>query len=478
MKFVRQFNHYITAIFFITIILIIVTSYYAFKEVVGIHHQRQQEAIVPLFALITSDIVRPLSVSHFMANDQLVIDYIQQDTIDKNVLLNYLEHYAKQYDMVTFIALEKHDFMIDSNNKQVTLGDGSAEWFHRLKKQDADQFADIGNVDDPHLFFDIKLYHQQEFLGFIGTGVDLNYFAEKFSEFYRRFGFELYFVDENNNITLSSNYLMKTEKHHRRDEIINIDTLPWYQQWLTKQHTATELRPDSNDAMLVSQMPIQALKWHLYIVSPPASQQREYWQLFLSKFGTFAIISLALYLIFITTVNYFKSSIFKDAKIDFLTKLPNRSFIYWKFKKLADTYQSACVVIADIDHFKIINDTHGHLTGDNVLKAIANEMSTSLRQIDLIARWGGEEFLMILPNTSVEQAFDITERIRKNIEQLTIINENALEIKNVTISFGITLCQLNNANLDKIIAEADKALYQAKNNGRNQVFIHQKQELI
>jgi len=472
MKFVRQFSHYITAVFFITIIIIVATSYFTFKEVVGIHHQRQQDAIIPLFALVTSEIIHPLSVSQFMANDQLVIEYVLQDKIDENKLRHYLTHYAEQYQMLTFIALEKHNLMLDSNNKQDRLDAEEAEWFHRLKASPERQFADIGNAEDPHLYFDVKMFNQdKEFIGFIGAAVDLNYFAQRFDEFNRRFGYELYFVDENNSITLSSSHLMKTESHHRRNEIVKIDDLPWYKAFSSRQQANT-IENNNSDQALVSKMPIQELNWQLYIVSPPASQQREYWQLFFSRFVIFVLITMLAYFIFINLINYFKSSVVKGSHIDFLTKLPNRSYIHWKYGELVNRYDNASIVVADIDHFKQINDNYGHTIGDQVLKTIATQMSSKLRQVDLIARWGGEEFLMILPDTSVDQASEITERIRQSIEQTSFDGARPNQSFNATISFGISHTMLEKNTLDKVIAEADQALYIAKANGRNQLVVY------
>lgn len=467
MKFVRQFNHYITAIFFATIILIIASSYYTFKEVVGIQHQRQQEALVPLFSLINSEVIRPLSVAHFMANDHLMINYIQKNQIDKKELLGYLLRLATNYKMLTFIALEQHGFMLDSNNKETMLDEKSAEWYHRLKVINKDQIADIGNLDNPPLYFDVKIFNEnKEFLGFIGAAIDLNYFADKFTAYNELFGFEIYFVDQDNNIILSSDHLMKTESHHRKNEIVNISSLPWFQRFNSKNQTNNDIFFD--DETLVTQMPIQALDWKLYVASPSSFQQQALGLLFFRKFAVFAFVIIIISLIFIRCVSYFKTVLIKDSKIDFLTKLPNRSFIYWEFGRLQKEYENASIVIADIDHFKQINDQYGHLVGDNVLQTQANKMASSLREMDLIARWGGEEFVMILPNTTKEQAFDICERIRQDIAKLSFESDDGKSFTTTT-SFGISQTTLKNSGLDAIIAEADKALYMAKSNGRNQI---------
>jgi diguanylate cyclase (GGDEF)-like protein len=472
MKFINKFNRSISALYFLTIFAIVITSYFTFKDVINSYNKSQHQAMVPLFSIVNSEIIRPLNVASFMANDLILIEFIEQENLNKAKLLQYLERYSQRYNMLTFVALEKHDLILDSNNKSVSLINEKAEWYHRLKSQDKNQFADIGNVDNPHLYFDMKIFNnQEEFIGFIGVAIDLNHFSEKFKEYSKRFGFELIFVDQNNDVMLSSNHLMKTESHHRKDETINVAQLDWYQHLLSQENlyelTKTIVTIDSGER-IISQMPIQALDWRMFILSPPAVQQNEYWQLFLTRVGVFILLIFVLYYFFITIVGYFKNHLVKDSETDFLTKLPNRSYLNWRFEELICEHDSICVVIADIDYFKIVNDTYGHIVGDDVLKEVAAQLNTNLRSDDISGRWGGEEFVMLLPNTPCEKAFEIVERIRESIANTPFQVSSSNHIFNTTISFGISESPTKNVSFKQLIDEADQALYQAKNNGRNQ----------
>ncbi len=186
----------------------------------------------------------------------------------------------------------------------------------------------------------------------------------------------------------------------------------------------------------------------------------------------FLLVFIILYYIFHLAISYFKSNLVKDSETDYLTQLPNRSYIHWQFKKLCQQYQGMCLVIADIDNFKIINDTYGHLVGDDVLKVVATHLTESLRQIDLVGRWGGEEFIMLLPDTTAEQGQEIIDRIRMNIARIPFTSASTSKPFNVTLSFGISECKQANSTLESILDKADKALYMAKANGRNQTVIH------
>lgn len=479
MKFIKKFDHYITAIFIITIIVTIAASYFTFKEFFSISHQKQQEVVMPLFSLIHSEIIRPITVSKYMASDPFIKNYIEQDKVDKKVLLNYLTSVATQAKTSSFIAIEKHAFFLDSNNITTDISSEDSKWYHRLKAINKTEFTDFGNVANPHLFFDVKMFNkQQKFLGFIGLSIDLDHFAKQFAQFKKDYGFELYFVDKNNDVTLSSEQIMQKIGHHRKDGVTNISEMPWYKQYQNKHQTkgnndnSKHFFDYSNHDLIISQMPLKELNWRVFIVAPPATQQSEYWQLFMQNLIILLLVSLALYTLFVLCINNLRSNLVKDSETDYLTQLPNRSFIHWKYSQLNKKYDHVSVVIADIDNFKDINDTHGHLFGDDVLKVIATKLSENLRVIDLIGRWGGEEFILILPNTNAKQAKEIINRIRGSISQIPFSTPSSTESFNVTASFGISESHLKDVILEEILAKADQALYRAKVDGKNQVVVH------
>ncbi|HOU84762.1 MAG TPA: diguanylate cyclase [Spirochaetota bacterium] len=150
---------------------------------------------------------------------------------------------------------------------------------------------------------------------------------------------------------------------------------------------------------------------------------------------------------------------------DVLTSLYNRRHT---MERLEDEIEKSkryenplSVMMIDVDHFKRINDEFGHLSGDVVLKKIAESIIKTLRDFDIVGRFGGEEFLVILPNTVIEDAFLVAERIRKNIESLKFSK------KDIAVSVSIGVCQWSGDELKNLLSEADRLLYSAKANGRN-----------
>jgi two-component system cell cycle response regulator len=126
-------------------------------------------------------------------------------------------------------------------------------------------------------------------------------------------------------------------------------------------------------------------------------------------------------------------------------------------------------LIMDIDHFKSVNDTHGHDIGDEVLREFANRISANIRGIDLACRYGGEEFVVVMPDTDVDFAYTIAERLRKSVETTPIEISRAPGALNVTISIGIAASAGGDDNAEKLLHRADQALYRAKREGRNRV---------
>jgi diguanylate cyclase (GGDEF)-like protein len=159
------------------------------------------------------------------------------------------------------------------------------------------------------------------------------------------------------------------------------------------------------------------------------------------------------------------------ANYDHLTQLPNRREALCILKReQARTIRNKepfSIALCDVDHFKNINDKYGHNGGDKVLIELAKLFASNIREQDYVSRWGGEEFLFILPQTTPENASIVTDKIRKQLQKHTF-NYESKQI-NVTVSMGIE--QFNGQqSIDEVINSADKYLYQAKQSGRNQVF--------
>lgn len=179
-----------------------------------------------------------------------------------------------------------------------------------------------------------------------------------------------------------------------------------------------------------------------------------------------------LYIISLSNISFMQEKtieISHKAYVDGLTNVYNRNkfeerfaYEFTKYQRYKDTF---CIAVLDIDHFKKFNDTYGHLIGDEVLILLAEKINNNIRNTDTFARWGGEEFVVLMPNTNIDEAKIFCEKLRVLVEDICHITAGK-----ITCSFGITQIK-GNDSLKSIFKRCDEALYNAKANGRNRVEI-------
>ncbi len=166
-----------------------------------------------------------------------------------------------------------------------------------------------------------------------------------------------------------------------------------------------------------------------------------------------------------------------QASVDALTGLFNR---HWMAKVLARQMERSRVngepltlLMVDVDHFKRFNDAHGHVAGDHALRAVAHCLRTAVRPTDLLARWGGEEFLVLLPGATLRQAREVAERLRRSVREAAILHLDGTLLPKVTVSIGGS--ELPDAedrlSPEGFVERADRALYRAKTEGRDRVSV-------
>ena len=162
----------------------------------------------------------------------------------------------------------------------------------------------------------------------------------------------------------------------------------------------------------------------------------------------------------------------QSASVDALTGLHNRRWLAEAFPRTIRRCEQdgapLCLVMADIDHFRRLNDEQGHLAGDTVLRAAARRIAESLRSQDLIARYGGEEFAILLPQTATADGRVIAERLRQSVADMSLATLTAGAVARITVSCGVAPLGLD-ATLDSLLDNATAALQQAKDGGRNRV---------
>jgi diguanylate cyclase (GGDEF)-like protein len=158
-----------------------------------------------------------------------------------------------------------------------------------------------------------------------------------------------------------------------------------------------------------------------------------------------------------------------DVKTELLNATAWRQIARREVTRASQRGGSAAILVLDMDHFKRINDQHGHLAGDAALKAVGAALADELRGYDAVGRFGGEEFVAVLPDTDTAGAEHAAQRLRRRVESLAVPVPGNAETLAVTASIGVALCPRHGAALDDVLHAADDAMYEAKRAGRNAV---------
>ena len=183
--------------------------------------------------------------------------------------------------------------------------------------------------------------------------------------------------------------------------------------------------------------------------------------------GTIAPGTIVALLLLIRRLDEAELQLYRLARTDELTGLPNRRALMEATAEPVDRAEPISMLFIDIDHFKRVNDTYGHKTGDAILRQVTQALTQQLRDGDLLCRYGGEEFAALLRNTDTQAAQQLAERVRDHVAA-TAINIGASSGIRISISIGVAgATDARHINIYQLIDHADRALYQAKHDGRN-----------
>ncbi len=474
---------WISLILILGFMAVLATSYLVSKDAL---RRGLSENMLPItgdniYSEIQKDILRPVFVSAQMANDTFVRDWILDGEQDGAQISRYLKEIKLKNNAISsfFVSdVTRNYYYPDGLLKSVSETEVRDQWFFRVKNlktaYETNVDIDMANQDSMTIFTNYRvLDYNGKFLGAVGIGLTLNTMKHLIDTYQSRFQRKIYFVDKKGNLVLSGSSFKQKK--------VNISTLPGLDQ-IAKQILANTKNESlhleyslDNESIYLNSRFIPELGWHLLVEQNLESELKPLQKLLLVNAAIGFGITIAVLLIVLFSVRRYQNRIEKSAATDPLTKLLNRQAFDFVFQQaILDSErsrQTLCVALMDIDHFKKINDKHGHLVGDHVLREIAAISRRSLRESDVICRWGGEEFLLLLKNCSLEKATSIAENLRSTIaandfSRTTDLTKGRLSL---TVSMGVAECKAQESE-DSVFERADVALYQAKENGRNSVY--------
>lgn len=465
MNSLKTYQRLAAALIVLLSLAFLFAAYRAINNIVAEQSRIQQQALSPVYKLVRDELLRPLYIAETFASSINFTSMMDSTDIDEEAVQARLAQMQQDLDLLFFVAIDKTRRQLISNGSSLDLKEGEVWWYFEAIEQDKDFMADLGQVGDVHLFYDVKMYSDtQEFLGYVGVGKRIQRFLDTFDQYKAQYGYDFLFLNDQNDIILSSlPDLVVTDAY-----IPTLESLAWFdEERLGARSLDSELLQLDGGDYLVSEFGIEELGWRLLLLVPLEARQTQITRSFFTNTLAATIIVLMLIGAALYLMLLYKRGIEKDTEIDPLSGLPNRKQIQRRFEQMKRSNTQLCVILVDLDNFKAINDTYGHHAGDQMIKAAADTLKLDLRALDLVGRWGGEEFLMLVPATSIEMGNVVAERARENLEAIRVDARDAT--LRITGSFGVAFGSSSLEALTDILARADAALYEAKTRGRNQV---------
>ena len=466
MNIFRTLHRSILVLFALVVVSIVTLVHISVSNIVAEQSRAQQQSHSPALQLIIEQLMQPLHISQTLAKAKELKDLMQNPENSEEQIFATLKRLNNEFSLNFFIASEISRIQYDSNGNRIELLEDKVDWYFRYKAQSEDAMADIGQWQNPQFYIDLKIYDDSgKFLGVFGVGKSLNAFTQVFNEYKKTYEYDFIFVDQDKNITLTSdpNLLVKGVTFK------NLADLPWFQALEPEQQqdSLNNLLLEVNgQEALIAELNIQPFDWTLYIITPLQSRQTEISRGFIISIVTLLAVIFGLFLLIYNLLYYFKKDIQKIKQIDILTELANRNNTILKFEELMYERQSVSLVLIDLDNFKPINETHGRKAGDIVLRQVAQMLQHDIRETDILGRWGGEEFILLLPDTGPHEAVELCQQLCKKIAAMTITT-GTTSIQ-ITASFGVSFTATPRT-MSEIISAADDALFAAKRDGRNMV---------
>ena len=433
-----------------------------------------------VYSEIQKDLIRPILISSMMAHDTFLRDWALAGEGDVDQMTRYLKEIASRYGTVTSFFVSEHSrayYSVNGIVKSVREDVARDAWYFRVRDMnepyEINVDPDIVNRDVLTIFINNKVFdYRQQFIGATGVGLTVDTVNSMIDDYQQRYDRTIYLVDTGGKIALSGKGVQAPDGTMRtaRSSIHDIDGLrEQARSILEAGHGSFEYIEDGRRHFLNVRF-IPELKWHLFVITREGKALDDIQQtLYLNLLLCFVITAVVLLIVHLTIRNYHQR-LETMATTDSLTGLANRHaldlLLDQQTRDVARNNRPLSAIMLDIDHFKRLNDSRGHLAGDEVLRGVAATLRDNLRATDIACRWGGEEFLLILPNTDLASATLVACNLRESFETARYrFNERSLSI---TVSSGVAAYRTNESR-ESLIARADALLYQAKSDGRNRV---------
>ncbi|MDD2464330.1 MAG: sensor domain-containing diguanylate cyclase [Desulfobulbus sp.] len=452
----------------------LITSVVGYMVSVSMARKDLTDSILPLtsdniYSEIQKDLIRPIFISSMMSSDTFLRDWVMSGEQDIARMTRYLSEIRTKYQAITsFFVSEKtgNYYFAGGVLKHMRPNDPRDVWYYRVRSMqepyELNLDPDLANLDTMTIFINHKVFdYNGNFIGATGCGLSVDSMTRLLRDYEQRYQRHIYFVDPQGNITFSAD---KNTPHN----LSQIRGLADLGPKILHQEQGGFSYERGGQTFHLNTRFLKELNWFLLVEQSLEPEIRSLRRTLFLNLGLSLAIGLVILVIVQQTIAQYQRQLEEMAATDKLTGLCNRhsgeTLFNQAIREADRTKGRVAVLLMDLDHFKRINDTYGHHAGDLVLVVCSKVIKSCLRQADIVCRWGGEEFLVLLKDCSLEDAYNVAEKIRLSLEQENIVL-NACQL-HAQCSLGVAERQ-EGESWEALVIRADKALYQAKNSGRN-----------
>jgi diguanylate cyclase (GGDEF)-like protein len=327
---------------------------------------------------------------------------------------------------------------------------------------------DLANKDNLTFFINYKVYdYNNRFIGAAGVGLTVDAVIKLIDKYQQRYQRSVYFVDNFGRLVLTGAE-GGPQGAKIGQSLGELDSMKSLVSQLPKPHSGSYEYSVRGQGHFLNVRFIPELNWYLFVDKREDGALSEIRQSLYLNLLICLIVTLIVLALLNRVIKRYQGKIQAQAILDSLTELPNRrGFDLLAAQAMHEAQREPkplTALLLDLDHFKALNDTYGHLAGDQVLIGFARDLESCLRHSDIVCRWGGEEFIVLLKDTDGETGLMVAEKIRQHVEQQRYAyNDKALQL---TVSIGLTTLQTDDT-LHTLLSRADHAMYRAKQAGRN-----------
>ncbi|MEB3333107.1 MAG: diguanylate cyclase [Synechococcaceae cyanobacterium] len=429
-----------------------------------------------IIASLEHDLLQPVLASGLMADNTFLEDALRRGEAQPDQLSAYLKGIQQKTGAITtFLVSERSGRYYHPSGilKRLSAADPQDRWYYRFRDSgqpiEINIDRDTADLSRTTAFINVRLQDATgRFLGATGLGLDLRFLQDVLQRMQSQYGARVLLVDQRGRVVLSSD--------GRLGSLQSTEGLaPLSRRILAQSHTNLRVGAGGSD-LYVRSTRLADVGWTLVVIQKRSAEQSAFIDLLTQNLVAALLVSVVLLVIGQLTLGRDQQRLQTIAQTDSLSGLLNRQVFEPLFQQLSAQCQRRkeplTLALMDIDHFKQVNDTHGHLIGDAVICHVSRRLSRHLREADPLFRWGGEEFLLLMPGCTLEEARERLETIRRDLHThpYAAATPGAADLA-VSLSSGLTE-YLPGEESSQMLHRADQALYSAKQAGRDRICVN------